>query len=86
MYCMCRGYPTPHTVNNGIIETEKENNNNKAVGQVFVLTQPGFFLENEGQHLATLPGLVAQGILPERSDGKTKIVELYDLLLRNEII
>ena len=51
---VCRGYPTPTqsiAVSHVIIETgrprgrgtEKENNNNKAVGQVFVLTLSGFF-------------------------------------------
>ena len=51
---VCRGYPTPTqsiAVSHVIMETgrprgrgtEKENNNNKAVGQVFVLTLSVFF-------------------------------------------
>ena len=56
---VCRGYPTPTqsiAVSHVIIETgrprgrgtEKENNNNKAVGQVFVLTLSGFFFSERG--------------------------------------
>ena len=51
---VCRGYPTPTqsiAVSHVIIETgrprgrgtEKESNNNKAVGQLRVLTLSGFF-------------------------------------------
>ena len=59
MACFCRDYPTPTqsiAVSHVIIETgrpqgrgtEKESNNNKAVGQVFVLTLSGFFLRERG--------------------------------------